>query len=73
MTYNECKTCKAKDGRAGNLINGDCLNCYHTRTSGNAVLYAGLRRTDDEIKRTFAIIPDGLTQWPLSGNRRVGA
>ena len=28
MQYNVCKTCGAKDGRAGVLIGGDCLTCY---------------------------------------------
>lgn len=31
MQYNDCKTCGAKDGRAGVLINDECLGCRDTQ------------------------------------------
>ena len=56
MEYNKCKTCKAKDGRAGNLINGECFNCHETRVRGEVCIYANLQRSEEEIKRTMAIL-----------------
>ncbi len=56
MQYNVCKTCQAKDGRAGNLINGECENCYKTRELGVVHNFTYLKRTDEEIKRTMAIL-----------------
>jgi hypothetical protein len=56
MVYNICNTCGAKDGRAGNLINGDCMNCYKTKESGEISIHTNLVRTDEEIQKTFAII-----------------
>jgi hypothetical protein len=61
MQYNQCKTCGANEGRAGNLIDGECLNCHDTRANGAACLHANLRRTDEELKKTFAIIGGGET------------
>ena len=58
VEYNECKTCGAKDGRAGTLINGECMNCHYTRKTGDACVHANLQRTADEIAMTFAIIKD---------------
>lgn len=56
MTFNECKTCHAKDGRCGTLIEGECLNCRNTRKLGDFILFDELIRTDEEIERTFSIL-----------------
>ena len=56
MEYNVCETCGACDGRAGLLINGECQNCYDTRTTGYIVIHTILQRTADEVQRTFQII-----------------
>ncbi len=56
MEYNVCVTCKASDGRAGNLINGECMNCYDTRMRGELVVHANLNRTEVELQRTFGIL-----------------
>lgn len=61
MQYNICKTCGASDGRAGNLINGECMNCYETRKTGNVCIYINLKRTDDEIQRTMEIVNEETT------------
>jgi hypothetical protein len=55
---NTCKTCNATDGRAGILINGDCLNCHKTRETGSVQVHTNLPRTPDEILATIAIIHD---------------
>ena len=51
MQYNECKTCEAKNGHAGLLINNNCLNCYDTEKTGNMVLHSNLKRTEKEVER----------------------
>lgn len=63
MQYNECKICGAKDGRAGILIGNTsknlidaCLNCHDTRTTGEIVIHLNLVRTDEELKKTFALL-----------------
>lgn len=56
MQFNKCKTCGAKDGRAGMLINGECLNCNKTRKTGKFTLDATLRRTDEEVAKTAYIL-----------------
>ncbi len=56
MIYNECKTCHAKDGRAGLLLNGECENCYHTRTSGSITIHTHLIRTPEELNLTMSIL-----------------
>ena len=63
MQYNECKICGAKDGRAGMLIGNSskglvdaCLNCNDTRSQGKIVIHSNLVRTEDELKKTFAIL-----------------
>jgi hypothetical protein len=63
MEYNTCKTCFANNGRAGMLINGECLNCNKTRKVGKLVLHTNLIRTDNEIKRTGNILKnyDGIS------------
>ena len=61
MEYNQCKTCGAKDGRAGNLVNDECLNCYDTRRTGAACMHSNLQRTPEELQKTFAIIGGGET------------
>lgn len=59
MQYNDCKTCGARDGRAGTLIDGECWNCWQTRKTGSVSINSGLIRTEDELKRTMAILPAG--------------
>jgi hypothetical protein len=66
VEYNECKTCKAGNGRAGLLINDECLNCNHTRKKGVFTLHTDLSRTEKEIGFTFAII----NLAPQQENRR---
>lgn len=56
MEYNRCMTCGAGDGRAGNLIDGECLNCHDTRKTGDVVVHANLNRTEAELKATMAIL-----------------
>lgn len=56
MEYNICKTCKAKDSKAGMLINDECLNCYHTRRDKKITLHTHLSRTEEEIEKTFSIL-----------------
>jgi hypothetical protein len=56
MEYNECKTCGAGEGRAGLLINDECLNCHETRKTGAFTLHGELSRTKQEIAITFGII-----------------
>ena len=59
MKYNECKICKANNGRAGILISkkdeqgGLCLNCWHTRRTGNVYIDSSLSRTDEELQLTM--------------------
>lgn len=61
MQYNVCKTCLADNGRAGTLIDDECVNCYHTRHSGDIVVFSYLRRTDEELQRTFNIITNQIS------------
>jgi hypothetical protein len=56
MQYNECKTCGAKDGRAGMLINDECLNCHDTRKTGEATIHTNLSRLPEEIVKTLNIL-----------------
>ncbi len=56
MEYNVCGTCGASDGRAGLLINGECMNCHDTRKSGDISIHTNLPRTEEEILRTFKIL-----------------
>ena len=63
MQYNECKICGANNGRAGLLVGNAtlglvdaCLNCDDTRKTGQIVIHSNLIRTDEEIKKTFAIL-----------------
>lgn len=56
VEYNICKTCGACDGCCGMTIDGECLNCYHTREQGKFVLHAELDRTPEELARTGAIL-----------------
>lgn len=60
MQYNKCKTCEANNGRAGMLINDECLNCYETRETGKIVIHANLKRTDNEIEKTMDILTPKL-------------
>lgn len=63
MEYNTCRTCGAKDGRAGLLIVTElsnhipeCLNCHDTRESGAVTIHTNLIRTDEEIEKTMNIL-----------------
>lgn len=56
MEFNTCETCRASDGRAGNLINGECLNCHDTRHWRKLVIHENLSRTEVELQRTFGIL-----------------
>lgn len=54
--YNTCKHCGANNGRAGNLINGKCMNCHDTETTENVVIHMQLPRTDEEIAKTMELL-----------------
>lgn len=63
MTYNTCLVCGANSGRAGLLIASPdknwpaaCMNCHDTRKTGQITIYSNLRRTDEEIAKTIALI-----------------
>ena len=62
MQYNVCETCGAKDGRAGLLIKtkgtnlSECINCHDTRERKEVVIHMRLSRTEEEIKKTMAIL-----------------
>lgn len=56
MEFNICKTCGAKDGSAGLLLNDECLNCYDTRKTGNSCIHSHLVRTEGELGKTFGIL-----------------
>lgn len=63
MQYNVCGICGAKDGRAGLLMGNPtqglvyaCQNCNDTRKTGNIVIHTHLIRTEEEIKKTLAIL-----------------
>lgn len=63
MEYNTCGTCGANEGRAGLLIGSDlnnhiheCGNCYSTRRDGIITIHTALIRTDEEIRKTMAIL-----------------
>ena len=56
MEYNTCKTCGANNGRAGLLINDECLNCNYTRKQGKLVLHSHLSRTQQEVNKTAKIL-----------------
>jgi len=58
MTFNTCKTCGANNGRAGLLIDGECLNCSETRKTGTLIIHLELNRTDAELNRTAIILND---------------
>lgn len=51
MEYNTCKTCGANNGRAGLLINDECVNCNETRKQKKLVLHSHLTRTDKEVSK----------------------
>lgn len=62
MNYNVCSTCGACNGRAGLLFGKvgcdlyDCENCRDTKKSGKIVIHSNLPRTEEELKKTFAIL-----------------
>ena len=56
MEYNTCSWCGAKDGRAGLLIKGMCINCADTKESGNIVIHAHLHRTSEELAKTMELV-----------------
>ena len=59
MEYNQCKICGANNGRAGILISKKdeqgalCLNCWHTRRTGEVHIDSSLSRTDEELRLTM--------------------
>lgn len=60
IEYNTCNTCGAGDGRAGTLINGECLNCHDTHKTGDVVVHVNLSRTKAELDKTFAILDETI-------------
>jgi len=56
MIYNTCKTCGANKGRAGVLIDDECINCNTTRETGEVFIDMSLRRTEEELQKTMAIL-----------------
>ena len=61
MVYNTCETCGANNGRAGLLISNEqdpfeCRNCHTTRKTGAVFIDMSLSRTEEEIKKTMAIL-----------------
>lgn len=61
MQYNTCETCGANNGKAGLLISDDggpdeCRNCHTTRKTGEVFIDIFLSRTEEEIKKTMAIL-----------------
>ena len=56
MEYNTCKTCEANNGRAGLLINDECVNCNETRKQGKLVLHSHLNRTNEEVTKMAKIL-----------------
>jgi len=62
MEHNVCETCGAKDGRAGLLLQqskdmpNECINCYDTRGQKKVIIHTHLTRTEEEIKKTAAIL-----------------
>ena len=61
MQYNTCETCGANNGRAGLLISNnkglfECRNCHTTRKTGEVFIDTSLSRTEEELKKTMAIL-----------------
>ena len=62
MQYNICGTCGTKDSRTGLLIEtkgtnlSECINCHDTRERKEVVIHMRLPRTEEEIKKTIAIL-----------------
>ena len=56
MEFNSCRTCLTPGIRAGDLIGGQCLNCFDTRVTGELHIYANFGRTQNEIRRTMDIL-----------------
>lgn len=78
IEYNECKNCKANDGRAGILISTDnfqyfCMNCKDTKESGNLVIHPNLTRTEEELQRTAKLLEVDSDQYLIdaTGNKKV--
>lgn len=66
MQYNECKACGAKDGRAGVLINGECLGC---RLKPRSPVSETRSRSDviaDYIGTTIDDILDECPYWKMA-------
>jgi len=63
IEYNICTNCGANNGRAG-LLWGNirtptvkhCENCYRTLATGTLTIHAHLRRTDEEMRCTAALL-----------------
>ena len=56
IEYNVCKVCGAGNGRAGTLIDDECLNCHQTRKTGEVCFHAWLDRTQEEFDKTAALV-----------------
>ena len=62
MQYNICETCGANNGRAGLLISNEegflfeCRNCHTTRKTSEVFIDMSLSRTEEELKKTMAIL-----------------
>jgi hypothetical protein len=62
IQYNECTICGANNGRCGNTFGRvgkdyhHCENCRDTLRDGVLTIHAHLRRTDEEIQRTAALL-----------------
>ena len=62
IEYNTCENCKANDGRAGNLINKLCLNCYETKKTGKICVFSRLSRTQEELNKTFSLVGSNIDE-----------
>lgn len=61
MQYNTCETCGANNRVAGILLSDndgpmECRNCHTTRKTGEVFIDISLSRTEEEIKKTMAIL-----------------
>lgn len=64
IQYNICKTCGACDGRAGLLINDECVNCHETRNTGSVSIHTNLVRTHEELNKTMSILDEPKKSIP---------
>lgn len=72
MEFNKCDHCGAGDGRAGICFSTEgvegsyCANCKDTKRSGNVVIHANLRRTDEELANTMRLVEQTFAQRIVS-------